>query len=1852
MNNDVMLFHKELLPSHAVIDVKNVSECPDNHISQCLYSPFYHNELAALDDDGFIVCESDSNLLESMNLTEDGIENVVVESSLGGSVKVTDPVDEPCIFTQAYSEPNICTGEEFGQSKKWSTPIKEVSFANIPLIGHIDVTFVEKYLQLFVKSVTDHWSEFKSPLELLEISSGNTHSNFPKSGYNDFHSCHLHFLPNIRHYVVTKVVEDQDDVSIVVYDSHHLDDHMHEMIDELKGQLIPLFEKIPKIQLCCPQTSLPYSNHALFALATFQVLSHKGDPCLVRFDYRKMRDKLRSINDETLKSNLLFPHIKLSVPKQHKRWEWMGKIADYHAPEDENDANDEEPSNCGLFTTMVTPRHLVSDEEVRHAIKRKQIKKGKSKETWDDILSVAPSENQIPRNPFMDQFSEEMTYPGLFGGKPRSKPIKPVSYHKRCKSELRNKDRRFARHHENVFFKTRKSQIKLISDLELVSLRKVIKKDGSNYTAKDLKQNKENLIHHNEGYRFLKSVRGSPAYFEKVKKNVFAMMRFHGKPTFFVTFSAAESMWPDLLKNLGKVVDNKEYSDEEIENMSAKEKQRLITADPITCARHFNHRTHLLFKEFFTSSNSPFEMTEFFYRVEFQKRGSPHLHCLIWVKDAPIFDKENASEIADYVDQFISCSKYLNVPVLSLDEQEKLIARQVHRHTRTCPAKNKVCRFNFPKPPMDQTTVLSPFEKGTKESPLTPTQLKQLAKHKADFKRIEEALNGWSEQPQNYKIDSMADFLKYLKMSYQDYISAIRTSIHTDTVFLKRNVNERWINGYNPQCLAIWKANMDCQYVVNGYAAASYILDYVTKGERGLSETLRVASKEAAYMNMTQKASLKHISKRFIDFSEIGAQEAAYYLLGIPLYYSSNSVVFVPTGEDSAKICKPDYETDMMHDDDEDIFVKNSIDRYAERPRCLDGICLAEYVAYYDGLASFHKGAQKLHDEEFAPEREQEQIDDDQPKPEQETVNMHGLKKRKKPRIIRSVNFNVETHEEEHFRELIVLYSSYRDIKTILGNSKTYKDRYKDLADEIDRQRYIYSKFASDFAGLENLPNRDDNDENEVMQNMAPGAEQLQADGQAQQEELEQNLPLPERIPSSLLSKSYHQEDDWSENRFYDEVARLNKKQYQFVAEFLFHLKSGPSDEQIMWFLSGGAGVGKTTAVNVLYEGVRRYFNSLPNEDHSSLQIVKCAYTGKASHQVQGYTIHTLFKMPFGEEKKKEGLNPHKLAELQDLLGNLKVLVIDEISMVDNSMWLDISTRLQKIMKNKIPFGGVHVLAVGDLFQLLPFKGRPLWRMGDVQNNVVQGAPIGAIGGNIWEEKIKLFEFDEIMRQRDEKPWAEFLNRLRESGLSDQDCEYIKEQIIDKDHAIIPDASYITLTNDHAEFFNDQWFMLSPPDKQFIINCEDDPTKNAPTSLEMRAHFKKKATPSDLRNLPGILKLAIGQEYDFVTNLDIADGLTNGTPCIAKKYQVRIAIKTKEREIVWVDPQDPRVGKMRRQKYAHLYNSDIPKHWLPVLKETVNCSKWFFIRKQFPLRPSKARTVDRTQGATLNKVVVDFSNKKRTKTEHCHYVAFSRCPSKGNLFVLGEEGLALGRIKHEQLSINEMERLRLEARLQLTLPCLFDLENEYFNVYFLNAQSILGKFRALESDWNIRGCSVVGIVDTRFKQGEERNLANFQQPGIFYSNNTRPSLGIAVYSKVANNFHCHFLLTEGKGSMVVVRYESLKVNISYLYILPDSPSEVYIDALDKIRTIHSPEIPLILMGDFNKNPNMLPSAFTEGLKEFCLRQLIRNKTHNRGNILDHIYTNIADDFLKYGILNTLTKSDHIPVFISIKKSYM
>ena len=73
-------------------------------------------------------------------------------------------------------------------------------------------------------------------------------------------------------------------------------------------------------------------------------------------------------------------------------------------------------------------------------------------------------------------------------------------------------------------------------------------------TSGDLKSDDyvNKLIQLDEGFRVLRNLRGSPPYFEKCKKDLFVMIRQLGNPTWFCSFSAAETRWVHLLKTLGK----------------------------------------------------------------------------------------------------------------------------------------------------------------------------------------------------------------------------------------------------------------------------------------------------------------------------------------------------------------------------------------------------------------------------------------------------------------------------------------------------------------------------------------------------------------------------------------------------------------------------------------------------------------------------------------------------------------------------------------------------------------------------------------------------------------------------------------------------------------------------------------------------------------------------------------------------------------------------------------------------------------------------------------------------------------------------------------------------------------------------------------------------------------------------------------------------------------------------------------------------------------------------------------------------------------------------------------------------
>ena len=777
--------------------------------------------------------------------------------------------------------------------------------------------------------------------------------------------------------------------------------------------------------------------------------------------------------------------------------------------------------------------------------------------------------NNTPISIFRDKYSEELAYPGIFLGQKRpdnTNRLTSVHYSDICKSELRRSDRRAAMCVENIFFKTKKLQMKILLGQWQIALRKC---QGNRHTitAGQLKQPGaiDNMIHHNEGFKFLKALRGSPPYFEKTKKDIFAMIRQLGSATLFCSFSSAETQWLHLLRILGKLVDSKEYTDNELENLNWEEKSRLIQSDPVTCARHFDYQINQFIQNFLLSTEAPLgKIADWFYRVEYQQRGSPHIHMLIWLENAPTFGEDFDGDVVSFIDKIITCEKPNDNPDLLA-----LVNRQVHRHSHTCRKKSKsVCRFNYPQPPMRSTKILYPLDEDDDTD--------ELEHHKETWKIVQKYLNDMKEG-EDITFDQL---LVNLKLTEQNCLLAIRSSLKAPTIFLKRKPNELRINNYNAACLSAWRANMDIQFVLDVYACAMYIVSYISKAQKGMSELLRTACEEARRGNSSIKQQVRDIGNNFLNNVQISAQEAVYIALQLPMRKSSRQVVFINTSspEDRVQLLKPLQEIKDLEDESDEIYASGLINRYTKRPASLENLSLADWAAWYDSRnKSYIKPCHELDIDNYPLETNVDDNDDDNVENEIEPKN----KKRSKARIIRSVCFNKNVDSEKHYRELIMLFTSWRDeMSDLLKNYYSYQEHYLQVKNIIDEQMKLYAMCTDDLNEIQNqLNNMEHTDDN--YDRIAPGTQSIEL-----QDELEGTQDLhPDfnenydlsgdlGIPSAASNTEQlilHEEQD---DVYRGMVQKLNREQKEFFYHVLHLVKT--SDNPFYCFLSGGAGVGKS----------------------------------------------------------------------------------------------------------------------------------------------------------------------------------------------------------------------------------------------------------------------------------------------------------------------------------------------------------------------------------------------------------------------------------------------------------------------------------------------------------------------------------------------------------------------------------------------------------------------------------------------------------------------------------------------------
>ena len=507
-----------------------------------------------------------------------------------------------------------------------------------------------------------------------------------------------------------------------------------------------------------------------------------------------------------------------------------------------------------------------------------------------------------------------------------------------------NSDDRFAKDSNYIFFSQFLSDLNQVIEKTQISIRKCLGSlEGKQPVTSSMIQNPEvlsRLMKNDEALRFMQPIRGTPAYWSSAQKDLFAMLRQLGIPTWFCSFSAAEHRWNDAVATIMRHQnDNRDPT-----SLDWSDKNEILRTNPVTVARMFEHRFHVFQTEVIFSKAEPIgKVTDYFQRVEFQQRGSPHMHCLYWIDNAPKLDQDGEKAVCDFIDKYVSCA----VPSENEDAQfrSSVLAVQQHskKHSKSCRKKGSECRFNFPRPPSVNTFINSPHEEEISENSSEIIDLKQ---KELLAKKI--LLSVWNEVQDLDESRTTQDIFSDINLTQEEYEEAHKRLAKKKSIVLQRNPDELWINQYNPCLLKCWDANMDIQFVLDPFSCIVYIVSYISKSEREMGMLLKQTKIEAEEGNASAGSTLKKIGSAYLNHREVGAQEAVYRVCNLKMKECSRKVVFIPVGENTTRLTKPlsqlkrkafnecDRNREQIEGDDDedesDIWMTNIVERYENRP--------------------------------------------------------------------------------------------------------------------------------------------------------------------------------------------------------------------------------------------------------------------------------------------------------------------------------------------------------------------------------------------------------------------------------------------------------------------------------------------------------------------------------------------------------------------------------------------------------------------------------------------------------------------------------------------------------------------------------------------------------------------------------------------------------------------------------------------------------------------------------------------------------------------------------------------------------
>lgn len=396
-------------------------------------------------------------------------------------------------------------------------------------------------------------------------------------------------------------------------------------------------------------------------------------------------------------------------------------------------------------------------------------------------------------------------------------------------------------------------------------------------------------------------------------------------------------------------------------------------------------------------------------------------------------------------------------------------------------------------------------------------------------------------------------------------------------------------------------------------------------------------------------------------------------------------------------------------------------------------------------------------------------------------------------------------------------------------------------------------------------------------------------------------------------------------------------------------------------FLTGKAGTGKTT-----------FLKGLLQECTDKRVVV--APTGIAAINANGVTMHSFFQLPFHPFLPDA---PSMSSEVSDtnkeIIRELELLIIDEVSMVRADMLDAIDYRLRKVRQNSEPFGGVQLLLIGDLFQLPPVAVPEEYDMLKEHYDSLFFFASKALK----QSDFVTVELDKIFRQ-DDKEFKDILNSIREGKASRYIIERLNKRYV-PDFIPPKDEPYIRLVTHNAQ--------AEKINREEMENLEG---KKYTIEATIVGEFPESSYP-----VPYTLILKEGAHV--MTTKNKSGEYSNGSLGIVTAVDVDgISVKLIDSgKIVKVEEEtwDNIVYKLEDVAEKDERGKSIGKKKKVIVEECLGSFT------QFPLRPAWAITIHKSQGLSFDRAIIDVS---RSFMAGQTYVALSRCRSLQGL-VLSEK---------------------------------------------------------------------------------------------------------------------------------------------------------------------------------------------------------------------------------------------------------